>query len=132
MNAPACKDCLHFRVGPYTYHCIAPQIAKKSVDPITGGTMVTGNYPDRLREDADRCGPDGRWFEPYPYRVPKIEGASPGLKALITCAPLFGFTLLGFLLAATHHPIWLGLLAVPVIPVTMLLLAMLHERDDPP
>ena len=132
MSDPVCKDCLHFRVGMYTYHCIAPQIAKSYVDPISGETGVTGDYPEKLRADGNKCGSDGRWFQPYPYRVPKITGASPGMKALITCAPLFGFVLLGSILAVTHHPILVGLLAAAVLPVSFILLAMISERDDPP
>jgi hypothetical protein len=130
--APACRDCRYFHVGMYTYHCTAPQIAKTSIDPITGQTMVTGQYPEKLREDIGKCGPEGQWFEAYPYVLPKIAGASPGLKATILTAPLFGFVLLGAGLAAYHHTVWLCVLALLTFFCSLALLAMMHERDDPP
>ena len=130
-DAPACKHCLYFRVGHYTYHCIAPQVVKTKVDPITGHTLSQGQYPERLREDVDRCGPEGRWFEPYPYRVPKIDVDSPGLMTLIICAPLIGFVFLGSLLAVNGHVIMAGILAALVLPISFMLIEMLHSRDDP-
>jgi hypothetical protein len=129
---PACKDCKHFHVGMYTYLCSAPQIAVKSVDPIDGKTMATCQYPEKMRKSADKCGPEGKWFEPYPYVLPKMEIASPGLKTIVMMAPLLGFTALGFPLAAFHHPWLLAALAISVLPATFVIMAMMHERDDPP
>lgn len=62
MTQKFCKDCKHYKApGKYLTHhrCHSPE---NEVDPVTGEPEATLCTYTRIVED--RCGPDGKWWEP--------------------------------------------------------------------
>ena len=68
MNAPLCKDCLHFNLaGKMEYrasHTCGKSRTKAYVEPVIGDLVPARNLPCCYARDAGRrCGPEGKLFE---------------------------------------------------------------------
>jgi len=60
----ACYKCKHNKYFEYGgYKCAHPNMLHGNYEPVTGVCMI---YPDcyKMRADEDKCGIEGKYFEP--------------------------------------------------------------------
>lgn len=73
-NIRSCKQCIHFQPDPSIYSGSTSTFAKCKMfgekDIITD--KITFDYADRCRTQEDKCGKEGKYFEPEPNLSLKV------------------------------------------------------------